>query len=162
MNKFLDIGLIGLAGSGKDTVADIICASMPYNRLSFALALKKTCEELGWDGKKDLRGRKLLQDVGMAFREYSVDTWVNKTAASLKEDMPYVFTDVRFINEAQYIKNYRKGIIIRIVRPSLKLEIAHQHISEYGQDDVTADFTIINDGTIEELKIKTLNTLNYV
>ena len=66
--KIFDIGLIGLAGSGKDTIADIICAELSYKRASFAAALKELCLDMGWNGDQDVKGRKLLQDVGMAFR----------------------------------------------------------------------------------------------
>jgi hypothetical protein len=150
--KTFDIGLIGLAGSGKDTIADIICAELSYKRASFAAALKELCLDMGWNGDKDVKGRKLLQDVGMAFRAYDDNIWVDKTASSLDDQSTYVFTDVRFSNEAHYIKTTRNGIIIRVVRPELKLGPTHQHISESGQKDIEVDYTVINDGTIEDLR----------
>lgn len=160
MKKYADVGLIGLAGSGKDTIADIICDALRYNRVSFALSLKELCKSMGWDGQKDHKGRKLLQDVGMSFREYSDDIWVNKTASTLTDNMSYVFTDVRFANEAEYIRKVRNGTIIRVIRPSLELNVAHQHISETGQKLIEVDHIIINDGSIDDLKEKILNILN--
>jgi hypothetical protein len=153
MMKTFDIGLIGLAGSGKDTVADIICAELNYKRASFATALKNLCFSMGWNGHKDARGRKLLQDVGMAFREYDKDIWVDKTASSILNNHKYVFTDVRFSNEAHYIKHSRNGIIIRVVRPDLEIGLAHQHVSEKGQREIDVDYTIMNHGTIDDLKL---------
>lgn len=160
MMRIFDIGLIGLAGSGKDTIADIICADLNYKRASFAEALKTLCLVMGWNGDKDARGRKLLQDVGMAFRAYDKDIWVDKTASTLEDQSTYVFTDVRFSNEADYIKNTRNGIIIRVVRPELKLGEAHQHISESGQKDIEVDYTLINDGTIEDLRKLILDAIH--
>lgn len=157
--KILDIGLIGLAGSGKDTIADIICAELNYKRASFAAALKQICFEMGWNGDKDAKGRKLLQDVGMAFRAYDDNIWVNKTSSHLDDQSTYVFTDVRFSNEAHYIKTSRNGIIIRVVRPELKLSETHQHISESGQKDIEADYNVINDGTIEDLRKLIINII---
>jgi hypothetical protein len=153
MMKPFDIGLIGLAGSGKDTVADIICDELNYKRASFAASLKNLCFSMGWNGHKDARGRKLLQDVGMAFREYDKDIWVDKTASSLINSHKYVFTDVRFSNEAHYIKNARNGIIIRVIRPNLQLSPTHQHVSESGQKEIEVDYTIMNHGTLDDLKV---------
>ena len=156
LNSLMHIGLVGLAGSGKDTAASILCASLNYKIESFAAELKRTCLFLGWDGEKDARGRKLLQDVGMAFREYSEDIWVNLTCGKLLPNVPHVFSDVRFINEAEYIKNKLNGILIRIIRNDLALTETHEHISESGQVEIPVDYVILNDGSIDELQQKIL------
>jgi hypothetical protein len=146
-----DIGITGLAGSGKDTAADFICSQYGYTRVSFAAKLKLICLTLGWDGQKNARGRKLLQDVGMTFREYNPDTWITEVDNNLDSSKHYVFTDVRFQNEAEYIKNKRNGIIIRIIRSSLPLEETHSHISECGQSAIAANYVVLNSGSIELL-----------
>jgi hypothetical protein len=156
MKDLMHIGLIGLAGSGKDTAASILCANLNYKIASFATELKRTCLFLGWDGEKDARGRKLLQDVGMAFREYSEDIWVELTCNKLLPNVPHVFSDVRFINEAEYIKNKLNGILIRIIRNDLMLTETHEHISESGQAEIPVDYVILNDGSIDELQQKIL------
>lgn len=154
---YFNIGVTGLAGSGKDTLADILITHADnYIKASFAMRLKEVCLSFGWDGHKDEKGRKLLQAIGMAVREYSPNGWVDILDNYLKINYPnkqYIFTDVRFKNEADYIKA-NKGIIIRIVRPSLVLSEAHRHISEAGQSEITPDYTIVNDGDIPALKDK--------
>ena len=152
-----NIGITGLAGSGKDTLADILVAHTDkYIKASFAMKLKEVCLNFGWDGQKDDSGRKLWQTIGMAVREYSPNGWVNILDKYLKSNHPdkqYVFTDVRFKNEADYIKA-NKGIIIRVTRPSLVLSEAHRHISEAGQSEITPDYTIVNDGSLTDLQNK--------
>ena len=161
MKNKVNIGLIGLAGSGKDTVADML-KDIGYTKVSFATELKKMCLALGWDGEKDVKGRKLLQDVGMALRIYDDNTWVHKTHKSLESNYANVFSDVRFDNEAKYIKYKLQGIIVRIVRPSLEMTEAHTHVSEYGQKEIPVDYTIINDQDLTSLKIQILNIVsNY-
>jgi hypothetical protein len=162
MNDLVHIGLVGLAGSGKDTAASILCSKLNYKIVSFAEELKRTCLFLGWDGNKDIKGRKLLQDVGMAFREYSEDTWVKITCERLLPNVPHVFSDVRFLNEAEYIKNKLNGIVVRIVRNDLALTEAHEHISETGQIDLPVDYTISNDSTIDSLQQKLLQVVETV
>jgi hypothetical protein len=150
--KNFDIGITGLAGSGKDTIADIICKHFNYRKLSFAAALKNFCSQAGWDGNKDEAGRKLLQDVGMAFRIYKPNTWVELISSHIEPGVNYVFPDVRFLNEVEYLNNNRNGLILRVVRPSLELTLAHAHVSESGQKDLVVHHTVMNDHSIEELE----------
>jgi hypothetical protein len=152
MSTEFNIGLIGLAGSGKDTAAAIICKTSKHKQLSFATRLKDICLSLGWDGKKDERGRKLLQDMGMTFRDYHADTWINEIDKAIDKSGCYVFADVRFSNEADYIKNQLNGVIIRVVRPDLEITKTHKHISEAGQDQIPVDYDVLNDGSFEDLE----------
>ena len=51
------ISLSGLAGAGKDTVADFLCDNYGYKRISFAAPLKDVCTAIfGWD-REMLEGR---------------------------------------------------------------------------------------------------------
>jgi dephospho-CoA kinase len=156
-----DVGFIGLAGSGKDTAALVLLAH-GWRRMAFADRLKGIARQFGWNGIKDDAGRKLLQDLGMAARRYNQNFWINEAMAQLFEvssnfaEIPRVWTDVRFENEADFVR-YRGGIIIRIVRPSLKSE--DQHESELNQYHIDADTTVMNDGTIEDLKNTILRIL---
>jgi hypothetical protein len=44
------LGICGLQGAGKDTLADILCERYGYERVSFAGVLKDVCAALfGWD-----------------------------------------------------------------------------------------------------------------
>lgn len=51
------ISLSGLAGAGKDTVADFLCSNYGYQRISFAAPLKDACAAIfSWD-REMLEGR---------------------------------------------------------------------------------------------------------
>lgn len=160
MNAEFNIGLIGLAGSGKDTAAAIICKRLKHKQLSFATKLKYICLTLGWDGQKDTRGRKLLQNIGMTFREYNPNTWITEVDNNLDSSMHHVFADVRFANEAEYIKNQLNGVIIRVVRPSLEITETHQHVSEAGQDQIDVDYNVLNDGSFDDLETALMLVIN--
>jgi hypothetical protein len=66
------IGLVGFAGSGKGTVADILCEKYGFTKVSFADVVKDiTAQMFGWD-------RHLLEgdtDESRAFRESQDDWW---------------------------------------------------------------------------------------
>jgi hypothetical protein len=66
----------------------------------------------------------------------------------------WIITDVRFPNEFRSIKN-KGGITIRVNRPNLPESF---HLSEISLNSAEFDYTIDNNGTIEELieKIKNL------
>lgn len=144
-----NIGLIGLAGSGKDTAAEALY-KLGYKRVSFAQKLKYLAGYFGWDGFKDARGRALLQDLGMAARRYNPNHWIEELHSICDRKRFLVYTDVRFQNEADYVRE-QGGIVVRIVRPG---QIAENHESELKQSEVAADIEIVNDGTIEDLHNK--------
>jgi len=152
---------MGFAGAGKDTAA-LALVSLGWRRVAFADSLKDLAKHFGWNGKKDESGRRLLQDLGMAARKYDPNFWIYQVMKEIKAvspafaKIPRVWTDVRFRNEADFVRS-RGGIIIRIVRPSLKSD--DQHESELSQINIDADTTVVNDGTEQDLKNTILRIL---
>ena len=65
----------------------------------------------------------------------------------------WIITDMRFPNELEAVKS-KGGISVRINRPRVTLEGGdnlYEHHSETALDDAQFDYTIHNNGTIEEL-----------
>ena len=154
--KHIDVGFIGLAGAGKDTAALALVAH-GWRRVAFADKLKSLAFYFGWDGCKDEKGRKLLQDLGMAARAYNDDFWIIQAFRTALENWhPNVYTDVRFQNEADYIRG-RGGIIIRIKKPEQISSSTHE--SELNQYDIVADYDVVNEGTVEDLHNIILNIM---
>ena len=168
------IGLSGYAQSGKNTVADILVDHHGFTQLAFADAIRAFVYEInpmvacsptgylqdlvnlkGWDeAKQEPQVRKLLQSTGVAGRtmidEY---LWVALTLSQIRDphDGRYVITDVRFPNEAAALTS-QGGQIWRIERPGV--DAVNDHVSETALDAWVFDETIIDDGTIEDLKKK--------
>lgn len=105
------IALSGKAESGKNFYAHTIKTYIEHSfnekvcLIAFADVLKYTCKTyFGWDGEKDEKGRKLLQEVGTELREKnSPDIWVNITCELIKLMSSkyewFIITDVRFERE---------------------------------------------------------------
>lgn len=74
------IGICGLIGSGKGTVADILVEHHGFKKVSFADKLKDAVAELfGWD-------RKMLEgdtDEGRQWREAQDDFWTKETGRTI-------------------------------------------------------------------------------
>lgn len=151
------IGLSGKALAGKDTTAMMLSnliKDRPVVRIAFADALKNECLALhGWNGQKDDAGRTLLQRVGVARREENPNYWVDRAMARVTDpETLYVFTDVRFPNEADAIRA-NGGRMWRIERINedgspfdngMTLE-QKAHVSETALDDYACDDYLFND-----------------
>lgn len=123
------VGLAGYARSGKDTAAGAL-VDLGYDRRGFADALKLLAARIGWDGRKDDAGRKLLQDLGVGARDLlGADVWVDALMSTLTG--PTVITDVRFPNEVDAICD-RGGVVLRIWRPGVGPALGH--VSETALD----------------------------
>jgi len=154
------IGISGKAQSGKDTAGLYLTGCQGFTRVASADALKRIAmRTFNWDGQKDERGRKFLQDLATAVRNYDPDFWIKITLQeienrSLAKD--FVITDVRYKNEANLLKE-KGAILIRIEREGIK---KYDHPSETELDDYEGfDYRIYNNGTIEELESVLKNIL---
>lgn len=161
------VGLLGAKGSGKDTFAARLVTHHGFTRLAFADPLKDLAldinptivdaplvdliDEFGWDrSKAHPRVRLFLQNLGVAARTHlHADVWVDALARYARRiPGPVVVTDVRFLNECQWV-HANRGITVRIHRPSL--HDRDTHVSETELSGFVADHLIVNDGTVAEL-----------
>ena len=165
--------LSGKAEAGKDTfftMAEEDCKDKVIKRIAFADALKKVACNMGWDGKKDAAGRRLLQDLGEVGRRYHPDLWVDKTVETLKEFSQTAdiicFTDCRYPNELAGIKRVELAgstvVTVRIERPGHSIAANQNHISETALDDYSFDYTIVNDGTLADYRRKVRDALAVI
>jgi len=122
--------LIGFSGKqriGKDTAGHYLEIKYGFRRISFANVLKQYARKFGWDGRKDERGRKFLQELGMIVRTYNENFWIQQAFKQIAREEKagfenFVITDLRFCNEAAAIKE-EGGIVVRV----------------WGKDEITTD-----------------------
>lgn len=138
--------------------------------LDFCNELKTNCvikvEDLSREGayKTVLTGREYLQLYGTeAHREVFSDSfWVDQTLPlgwnPTKELV--AITDVRFANEAERVLE-NKGAVWEIVRPGHGGIAEKGHSSETGLPRDLVHRTIINDGTIDELREKIVEAIKH-
>lgn len=178
------VNIIGFSGKqrhGKDTSGDYLVKHHGYTRIGFADALKDACRSIFGFSDEQLYGnlkevddefwkaspRKVLQYVGtdlfrdqlsMILPEVGNDIWVKVVENKIlsNPDKKYVITDVRFENELAFIKKYH-GMTIKVQRDVLNN--ADSHVSESYIDNMITDYTIKNNGTLEELYEKLDNIM---
>lgn len=101
-----------------------------------------------------LTPRKILQLLGTEGGRDVIhpNIWVNATLGDLTENDHVIITDARFPNEVEGIKR-KGGIVVKIIRPSVVS--TSNHPSETSLNNYKDwDYTIINDGTLEQLEKK--------
>ena len=137
------VGLVGLIGAGKGTVADLLVERHHFVKESFANSVKDSCAAVfGWDRAllegdtpdsrawreqpdewwskqlgREFSPRLALQLMGTeAGRDvFHPDLWVHTVMRRCRSVINYVIADVRFPNEINAIKN-SGGFIIRVRR----------------------------------------------
>jgi len=115
MDRIL-LGLLGEAGSGKDTVADWLCLHYGFTKRAIATPFKEFLkrvygfddEQLWGDRKEEVdrrygvNAREVMQGIGAAFRRYHDTVWVDLLLAERLDRE--VVSDVRLLNEVTAIK----------------------------------------------------------
>jgi dephospho-CoA kinase len=173
------IGLSGYAQSGKDTLAKVLVEEHGYIRVAFAdkireflyemnpltevigfepIYLKERVDRDGWEkAKQNPHIRRILQNAGVAARKtFGANHWVLEAYKTMDLDKNYVVTDVRFLNEAEWVNTF-SGQIWRVERPNVTA--VNLHVSESELDGYVFDSVILNDGTLEDLKDKVASAL---
>lgn len=158
----LIIGIIGRKGSGKDTMADrIIQISSPNTTIKYSLAnpIKNACRDLfrltddqlydetekerpdhRWNHRSP---RQLMQWLGTdVFREqFGTDFWLQHARWAI-DDLARVYRviiipDIRFTNEASFVRSFKNHLLIRIHRDSGD---GDPHTSETEMDTIPTDW----------------------
>lgn len=142
---------------GKTTAADRLVAAYGFEKDALAAPIKAiAARSFGWDGRKDARGRRLLQELGTVGRHYDPEIWLARLGDRIRARRPVrlVVDDLRLAREAAYLKGLG-FVCVRITRPPELIpnlqEGAPGHETETGLDDAGMDLEIANDGTLEEL-----------
>lgn len=110
---------------------------------------------LGWINTSP---RRLMQTVGTEWGRDTVDEhlWLKVAYrrafwAVSSGDRVIVIPDVRFENEARFIKEQMGGVIVSVRRPSpFSAPTIAAHSSEQGLGSFVPDFNFNNDSTVEQ------------
>lgn len=169
--KQILIGLTGPARSGKTTVANHLTTEHFLVSYAFANPLRDGIMAIFNLSPEDLEGdakeqpiswlgrspRQLMQLLGTEWGRHmiSADLWIDLAKQNLdclgalyRSQAGFVISDVRFENEADFIRK-QGGTIIHLVRPDA--QAVNPYISESGVSPHPADLSLINDAGVSEL-----------
>lgn len=158
------VTISGRAGAGKDTFANMLKDKLERagERVlitHYADLVKYICTTFfDWDGKKDERGREMLQTVGTDIvRRQDPDYWVRfvENIITFFPVWDYILIpDARFENEIERMKERFDVTSINVDRvfKSQLTEKAQAHESEHGLDGYAFDIIVYNDDSLEQLR----------
>jgi hypothetical protein len=163
------IGVTGVARAGKDTVAERLVENWDFIQYAFAEPIKNMLSAMGlrdyelYGGEIreqplerlgfDKSPRYIMQTLGTEWGRELIDKdiWLKVAMAKWEhykgEDKCMVVSDVRFPNEADWIRE--EGTLIHVHRPGVTP--VEPHTSEAGIEPVKADLVISNCDSIEYL-----------
>lgn len=163
------VGLCGAAGVGKDTVAEVLVREHGFRRMAFADPIKDALAAMlgglfltrahSHDNKElPIEGlgvsyRMLVQTLGTEWGRQMIgeDFWVailrRRLAIEVDATTPVVVSDVRFANEAAWVREF--GVLWHIRRPGVAPVRAHA--SEAGIVPRNGEPVLMNDGSLNDL-----------
>jgi dephospho-CoA kinase len=171
----LVILLSGWAGSGKDTVAEILVNDHGFQRFAFADPLKEDVsrrtgipiaifhdpehKDLPWSGRRDGKSpRDLLIDRAAAVRAADPDYYARAIGEQILAEMAstgqrhFVISDWRYRREYEYMRNLPgiRRLCTRVERPEI---VPSAHQSEHDLDnDPVIKVVLTNDGSLADLR----------
>ena len=170
------IGLAGKSGSGKDLVADYIGEQHSFKKIAVADAIRDEVADffttafsilaflpgfqmvidafrrMVWEKPTHPAMRVLLQWWGTEYRRsQDPDYWTKKLASRLDNHDWIVVSDVRTPDEMDVIRK-AGGEIWFVERPGVGSVGIKNHYTEVALEGASFDRTILNDGSIDELK----------
>lgn len=172
--KIILIG--GKARVGKDTMADYLVENLDNKdkicRVQVSQYIKYYAQKyFGWDGREETKPRELLQELGTEVIRNKIDP--NFHIDRLVQDIKvlsyfydtFIVSDIRFPVEIEKVKeNYEDVVTIKVIRDNEILTDKEQaHATETALDNYNDfDFIVDNNGSLEELKEKTLEIIQKI
>jgi hypothetical protein len=162
------------AQHGKDTAAGFIKEYLESKGgkvliTHYADLVKFVCTKFfNWDGRKDEKGRTLLQYVGTdVISSQQPSYWVDFIVSILKffeNEWDYVLIpDCRYPIEVLKMRENFDTSIIRIERPNFDNGLTlkqKMHPSEIAMDNFSFDAVILNEGNLENFKKNLITYIN--
>jgi hypothetical protein len=179
--SFSVIGVVGQAGHGKDTVAEIIVRNFGLRRLALADRLKQDLSEW-FEGDEDFtierqnardrhpKVRRLQQIYGTEIRrEQDENYWLKEFAFTAlgyaaAGNRGVVVSDIRFPNEATILREKWNGLLFFVEREHQEANVDMAHASEAHVQSLKmlADYTFVNDSTLEDLEDRVIRATSLL
>ncbi len=171
MSKIFIFG--GKAQVGKDTTSTYLRnyakeKGLRAINLQYSSYIKMYAKNISdWDGSEETKPRVLLQELGQTIRtEFDKRFFINRIIDDIKVYQSYfdiiTISDARLPLELDAVKEeFKDAVKVHIIRPNFnpyKSLKEKNHPTELALDDYkNFDYEIINNGSLDDLKIKANN-----
>lgn len=154
MKKVLIIN--GMGGAGKDTFVNFLKEFIPTLHISIVDNVKQLAKSLGWNEKKDERGRKFLSDLKLAIDNYDNGNYkyitnIVKKFYNNQLDKPYELLCID-MREGNQIDMAKKDFAASTVFVDRKVPFISSNIADAGVYEYEYDYCINNNGSLIDLR----------
>lgn len=163
----------GFPRSGKNTFVDLfaeVAGDIKVNDISSVDKVKEAALLLGWDGNKDLKGRKFLSDLkDLSSSQYEGPlNYCLHAGTKLDLEMPRVsYVSFYHLREPAEIHKLKQALIdkdhtcktLLLRRPEVE-SLEQSNHADLNVLNYAYDIVIKNDGTLEDLKKSALFLFN--
>ena len=166
--KIILIG--GKANTGKDSTAEYIdeyyrSRGLDVVNIQIAYYIKMYAKQIAkWDGDNETKPRQLLQDLGTELIRKQIDEYFFIKRILQDIDIYSRYFDVITISDGrlpeefeEITKAYPETVTIHVTRPGYVSHLTKDqkaHVTEALVDEITYEYEIVNDGTLEDLEEK--------
>ena len=154
----------GSGGAGKDTFVEYCSEFRKVLNISTVDKVKEAAKILvGWDGTKDDKSRKLLVDLKRLSIEYN-DAPTKYIVAKAEEfktsEDELMFIHIREAEEIEKAKQLLNANTLLVTNPNVAIITSND--SDAKVNEYNYDYTILNDGSLEDLKNKAEEFVNNI
>lgn len=145
----------GTGGAGKDTFVKLVSSYVPSVNFSSVDKVKEIASVIGWTGTKTEKDRKFLSGLKQLTADYCdmpFKSMEKKVEEFYKDNNKFLFLHIREpqeIERAVHKFNAKTVLITRKAAGIIRSNKSDRDVFCYGYD-----FTIENNGTLEELNKK--------
>lgn len=151
MNIFV---LNGMARAGKDTFVSYVGKYINAVHISIVDKVKETAKQIGWNGEKDEKGRKLLSDIKLMTDAYDDRNYEYVRSHILEfindNTKEALFIDMREQKDIQRVKDEFniKSVFVK----NNNVKNITSNIADANVFNIEYDIIIDNSGTLTELE----------
>lgn len=168
----------GKANSGKDSSAEYMAEyyrsrGLDVVNIQIAYYIKMYAKEIAkWDGDNETKPRQLLQDLGTELIRKQIDEYffIKRIIQDIDIYSRYfdiiTISDGRLPEEFAAIKlAYPETVTVHVTRPNFTSRLTKDqkaHVTEALVDEIEYDYDLVNDGTLDDLQLKTIELIRQI
>lgn len=168
----------GKANSGKDSTAEYIdqyyrSRGLDVVNIQIGYYIKMYAKEIAkWDGDNETKPRQLLQDLGTELIRKQIDEnfFIKRILQDIDIYSRYfdiiTISDGRLPEEFAAIKlAYPETVTVHVTRPGYSSRLSKgqkAHITEMLVDEIDYDLEIVNDGSLDDLQVKSIELVQRI
>ena len=147
--------LNGTSGTGKDTFGEYACSILRENFshsgsvISSVTKVKEASTLLGWDGRRDEKGREFLHRIKMLSSEFYDGAFHYMCEVAVERPTSVLFFMIREPEEITKFMQHMKGS--KSILITRDLDHAYANFADQNVDNFNYDYVIHNDGTLLQL-----------